>query len=114
MLNFFKAAVPAQKTGPDNLEANLTNREVEVLRIHVDELRAENERLRALLEDAAEDVAHWGGYADSYFQEKHDLQADIRKYREAANGDARPVATLGFDNEAGSKGLNSADLTPNA
>lgn len=31
MLNFFKAAAPAQKAGPAYLEANLTNREVEVL-----------------------------------------------------------------------------------
>ncbi len=33
------------------------------------------------LEEAAEDVADWGAYASPYFQEKHDLKADIDKYK---------------------------------
>jgi hypothetical protein len=33
------------------------------------------------LEEAADDVADWGCYASEYFQEKHDLKADIDKYK---------------------------------
>lgn len=37
-----------------------------------------------LLEQAAEDIQEWGVYASSYFQEKHNLSANVDKYREAA------------------------------
>ena len=43
---------------------------------HWDAIR-EVERLRAALVDAKEAVQSWGAYADSYFQEKHDLAGDI-------------------------------------
>lgn len=44
---------------------------------------AEVERLRALLQDAAEDVEHWGSYASGYFKDKWDLLGCIAKYRSA-------------------------------
>ena len=37
------------------------------------------------LEDAAEMVADWGGYASEYFQLKHDLAGDIAKLRAKAD-----------------------------
>lgn len=37
-----------------------------------------------LLEQAAEDIQEWGAYASAYFQEKHNLAANVAKYREAA------------------------------
>lgn len=50
----------------------------------INKLRAENERLRALLAEAADDVADWGEYASPYFQQKYDLAGDVKKYRDAA------------------------------
>ena len=47
-------------------------------------LHAENERLRILLDDAATCIEDWGAYAGAYFQEKHDLAGDVRRFREAA------------------------------
>lgn len=49
----------------------------------IDELRAENERLRVALGRAADDIESWGAYASSYFQEKWNLQADIDAARAA-------------------------------
>ena len=49
-----------------------------------DELREENQRLRKLLLEAANDIEEWGAYAGDYFQEKHDLAGDVAKYRRAA------------------------------
>jgi hypothetical protein len=46
-------------------------------------LKAENAKLRELVADAADDVACWGAYASPYFQEKHDLDGDIVKYKAA-------------------------------
>jgi len=43
----------------------------------------EIERLKAMLVEASDDLADWGGYAPEYFREKHKLCDDIRKYREA-------------------------------
>lgn len=40
--------------------------------------------LAELLEQAAEDIQEWGAYASAYFQEKHNLAANVAKYREAA------------------------------
>jgi hypothetical protein len=36
------------------------------------------------LEEAAEQIASWGAYASEYFQEKHDLSADVEEFRERA------------------------------
>ena len=46
--------------------------------------KAENEALRKLLAEAAEDIEDWGSYASEYFQNKHDLSGNVKKYREAA------------------------------
>ena len=45
---------------------------------------AEAGALAELLEQAAEDIQEWGAYASAYFQEKHNLAANVAKYREAA------------------------------
>lgn len=45
------------------------------------EAERENESLRALLLEAADDIADWGRYASEYFQEKHGLSECVEKYR---------------------------------
>lgn len=62
------------------------------LRMHaaaslIRQLSADKARLREALVEARECVASWGGYASSYFQEKHDLEGDIARI-DAALGDA--------------------------
>ena len=57
---------------------------VQALTIERDEARAEIERLRAALIDAADSVEDWGAYAAEYFQEKWDLKGDIAAIRAAA------------------------------
>jgi chromosome segregation ATPase len=47
-------------------------------------LRKRNEELEKALEDAAECIESWGGYASTYFQDKHDLAGDIERTRTAA------------------------------
>ena len=59
----------------------------ETKRLHVD-----NERLRGLLREAADDIEHWGGYASEYFKDKWHLDDDIKKYREAAGAAVQPSA----------------------
>jgi len=49
-----------------------------------DALIAENEVLRKLLVEAAEDIEGWGAYAGEYFQKKHDLAGNVKQYRDAA------------------------------
>jgi len=43
----------------------------------------ERKQLAALLSDAVDDIEAWAGYAEPYFQEKHDLQGTIKRYRGA-------------------------------
>ena len=45
-----------------------------------DKHQAEIAMLREKLSEAAEDIADWGAYASTYFQEKWDLAGDIAKY----------------------------------
>ncbi len=52
----------------------------------------EVERLRALLDEAADCIAEWGAYASGCFQQKHDLAGDVRRFREA--GAAMPANAL--------------------
>lgn len=57
------------------------------------QLRAENERLRALLLEASEEIDSWGSYASEYFQQKHDLSGTVAKFHAAAmakEGNAKP------------------------
>lgn len=56
------------------------------------EKEAENERLRKALEasasaldEAMEDVSHWGSYAGEYFQNKHDLEGDLDRITKQAS-----------------------------
>ena len=64
--------------------------EIEQLRDQVNGLtgtadRAEKERdeLLAALKDAREMVSDWAGYASPYFQEKHDIDGDLKKLDDA-------------------------------
>lgn len=41
----------------------------------------EIDRLRRLLDEAADSIANWGAYASEYFQDKHDLAGDIKRFR---------------------------------
>ena len=54
-------------------------------------LRAEVERLRTLLDSAADDIQDWGSYASEYFRIKHDLAGCVEKYL-AAGAMARKEA----------------------
>lgn len=45
---------------------------------------AEIDRLRALLQEAADEVQDWGSYASEYMQTKHDLAGAVAKLRAAA------------------------------
>lgn len=54
------------------------------LMAQLEQSRVENEMLRGLLLEAANEIADWGAYADSYFQHKHDLAGAISKFRQAA------------------------------
>jgi len=62
------------------------------------EKEAENERLRKALEasasaldEAMEDVEHWGAYAGEYFQDKHDLDGDLSRISEQATAARRAL-----------------------
>ena len=50
----------------------------------VEELQAENARLREAMAEAAECIADWGLYASEYFQEKHGLEDDVQRFRALA------------------------------
>lgn len=50
------------------------------------ELEAERDRLRSLAEEAIESIEDWAGYADAYFQNKHDLQGELVRLRAALKG----------------------------
>lgn len=39
--------------------------------------------LEALLGEAIESIEDWAGYASEYFREKHELSAELKKYRGA-------------------------------
>lgn len=58
--------------------------EVQVYKAQAEALRAENERLRKLLVEAASDIDDWGQYAGDYFKKKHDLDGCVKQYRDAA------------------------------
>lgn len=47
---------------------------------------SERDRLRALAEEAIESIEDWAGYADAYFQNKHDLQGELARLRAALKG----------------------------
>lgn len=48
------------------------------------ELAAARQREVELASEAAEDVESWGAYASEYFQEKHGLADDVKKWRDRA------------------------------
>ena len=48
-----------------------------------------------MLNDAAEEIASWGSYASPYFQEKHDLDGVVQRFRDAAEKYARPPTQAG-------------------
>jgi gamma-glutamyl:cysteine ligase YbdK (ATP-grasp superfamily) len=50
------------------------------------ECRAERDRLKEALKEAATDIEGWGAYAGEYFQDKHDLKGDVERYRKIAEG----------------------------
>jgi hypothetical protein len=46
-------------------------------------LEARVSELEQQLLEAADEIEDWGGYANPYFQDKHDLKGCIAKYRAA-------------------------------
>lgn len=55
----------------------------------VERLQSELAQARALLSEAADDIADWGCYASDYYQKRHDLNGNIAKYKNAAQARAR-------------------------
>lgn len=53
------------------------------MQAEIDELRAENAKLRVALGRAADDIESWGAYASEYFQKRWNLQRDIEAARAA-------------------------------
>jgi len=51
------------------------------------DLIAENERLRAVLLDAVQDIGDWASYADPYYHQKWGLEATLEKYKRIAAGE---------------------------
>lgn len=76
--------VTAQAFVNARLEYDRLNAQALELCAELSGLRRENERLRGLLGEAADDIEHWGGYASEYFKDKWHLEDDIKKYRDAA------------------------------
>lgn len=62
----------------------------DTLRTANQRLEGEVARLKAALDEAAQDIAEWGAYASDYFQEKHGLDGCIAKYAALA-GDGGDV-----------------------
>lgn len=58
-------------------------KEIAALESRVRELEAERDKLKALAEEAIESIEDWAGYADAYFQNKHDLQGELVRLRTA-------------------------------
>ena len=48
------------------------------------------------MDSAADDIDDWGGYASEYFQQKHNLNGDVKTYRDKAK---QLHALLEDDNE---------------
>lgn len=44
-----------------------------------EDVEAIRDKALEALEEAKEDINHWGSYASEYFQEKHDLQGDLER-----------------------------------
>lgn len=47
------------------------------------ELIRQRDELLAAMKDAREMVSDWAGYASPYFQEKHDIDGDLKKLDDA-------------------------------
>ena len=47
------------------------------------ELIRQRDELLEVLKDAREMVSDWAGYASPYFQEKHDIDGDLKKLDDA-------------------------------
>ncbi len=45
------------------------------------------------LEEAEEDVEHWGGYASEYFRDKHDLDGDLDRIAKQAAHKGRQMSS---------------------
>jgi chromosome segregation ATPase len=63
----------------------LTARELE-LEATIATQQARIEFLQVALLEAADEIECWGAYADVYFQEKHDLEGWVAKFKAIAKG----------------------------
>ncbi len=75
--------VGGKQTFRDDLWA-LSTSELSLMHEELTRLRAQLAERDAMLADAADCIESWGAYAGEYFQKKHDLAGDIRKFREFA------------------------------
>lgn len=78
-----EAEIAALKADRDTWRTNYF-KDIEALQKEIAALTAKLEKAREALEDAAECIESWGGYASAYFQDKHDLAGDIERIRTAA------------------------------
>ena len=49
-----------------------------------DKFNKERQQYADWFDEAAADIYDWGGYASEYFQEKYDLQANVRDFKNRA------------------------------
>lgn len=56
------------------------------------EARKALEASASALDEAMEDVSHWGSYAGEYFQDKHDLDGDLDRIARQASAARRALA----------------------
>ena len=52
--------------------------------VECDKFNKERQQYADWFDEAAADIYDWGGYASEYFQEKYDLQANVRDFKNRA------------------------------
>lgn len=66
-------------------------RELCVMQREIDAAESRLTALRLHYSEAIEDIEEWGGYASSYFQNKHDLEGAVANHRAALAKSGEPL-----------------------
>lgn len=64
---------------------------IAALEVQLAEARKALEASASALDEAREDVEHWGSYAGEYFQNKHDLEGDLDRIAKQASAARRAL-----------------------
>jgi hypothetical protein len=90
-----QAAKIRAESSPDALESERAMNAM--LTAELEQLKAERDAAVKLARDYAreayQDVADWGAYASGYYQAKHNLEGDLKKWLERGAGDAPKEVT---------------------